>query len=244
MGGNRATVKPTRYRDGQNVIRDSRSGAIVYLPPEARDVPPLMEDLVMWLDQTGYSDLPCPLRAAVAHYQFATIHPYYDGNGRTARLLTSLVLHLGGYGLKGFYSLEEYYAQDLPAYYQAIAIGPSHNYYLGCAEADITSWLEYFSTGMADALDNVQRNAVADAGGRDKARELRQLDTRQRRILDLFQTAEWITSAHVAKTLRLRARTARHLCQRWVSDGFIAIVDPSRKARRYGPGPTIAKLLT
>lgn len=244
MGGRRGTVKPTPYRDGQNVIRDSLTGSIVYLPPEAKDVPLLMADLVTWLGEKPPGDLPCPLRAAIAHYQFATIHPYYDGNGRTARLLTSLVLHLGGYDLKGFYSLEEYYARDLVAYYEAIAVGTSHNYYVGRAEADIASWIEYFSAGMAEAFESVQRNASAEArsGRRDKSHELRQLDSRQRRVLDLFRNAEWITSAQVARGLRLTPRTARHLCLLWVAEGFLTIVDPSKKARKYGPGPAIVKL--
>lgn len=49
----------------------------------------------------------------MAHYQFATIHPYYDCNGRAARLLATLTLHVDGYDLKGFYSLEEYYGRNL-----------------------------------------------------------------------------------------------------------------------------------
>ena len=81
------------------------------------------------------------------------IHPYYDGNGRTARLLTTLILHLGGYDLKGLYSLEEYYARNLGAYYEAISIGESHNYYMGRAEADVTKWIEYFVEGMAVAFE-------------------------------------------------------------------------------------------
>lgn len=86
-------AKPTPYRTHQNVIKDSNTGKIVYLPPEAKDVPKLMSDL--------------------AHYQFVTIHPYYDGNGRTARLLATLLLQRGGYGLNGFLSIEEQHARDL-----------------------------------------------------------------------------------------------------------------------------------
>ncbi|MEX1233242.1 MAG: Fic family protein [Planctomycetaceae bacterium] len=70
------------------MIHDSRARRIVYMPPEAKDVPKLMKDLVKWISQSEKQPLPCPLRAGIAHYQFATIHPYYDGNGRTARLLT------------------------------------------------------------------------------------------------------------------------------------------------------------
>ena len=118
--------KPSKYRDGQNVIRDGRTGRIVYLPPEAKDVPGLMTDLIAWIEkETRRNELPVPLIAAVAHCQFATIHPYYDGNGRTARLLTTLILHRGGYGLHGIYSLEEYYAKHPPITGTPFQIGTS-----------------------------------------------------------------------------------------------------------------------
>ncbi|MCZ6914494.1 MAG: Fic family protein [Rickettsia endosymbiont of Ixodes persulcatus] len=112
MGDGKSKVKSTPYRDGQNVIRDANTRRIVYMPPEAKDVPALMKGMVNWILQAA--DIPCPIVAGIAHYQFATIHPYYDGNGRTARLLTTLILHLGGYDLKGLYSLEEYYAKNQP----------------------------------------------------------------------------------------------------------------------------------
>lgn len=235
MGGKLGKVKSTPYRDGQNVIRDSRSGAMVYLPPEAKDVPALMSELVAWLEKNEKEKLPYPLRAAVAHYQFATIHPYYDGNGRTGRLLATLILYLGGYDLKGFYSLEEYYACDLPAYYNAIAVGPSHNYYMGRAEADITGWIEYFCVGMAEAFESVQRRTKEEARAdkADQSQLLRQLDVRQRKVLALFRVNDWTTATQVEKLLGLTSRTARHLCQRWVEDGFFRIVDPSKKARKY-----------
>ena len=84
MGEGRKKVKPSPYRDGQNIIRDSRSRGIVYMPPEAKDVPLLMKEMVTWVAHMERDDLPCPIRAGIAHYQFATVHPYYDGNGRTA----------------------------------------------------------------------------------------------------------------------------------------------------------------
>ena len=65
------------------------------MPPEASDVPALMKSLVEWVNSSA--EIPLPLQAAIAHYQFATIHPYYDGNGRTARLFTTWILHLGGF---------------------------------------------------------------------------------------------------------------------------------------------------
>ena len=168
MAGGRTRVKPTAYRDGQNVIRDGRSNRIVYMPPESKDVPRLMKQLMAWLNRRD--QWPVPIKAAVSHYQYATIHPYFDGNGRTARLLTTLVLHLGGYDLKGLYALEEYYARDLAAYYDALSLGPSHNYYEGRAEADITKWVSYFIAGMAMAFWSTPRTSVPTvAWGTSKA---------------------------------------------------------------------------
>jgi len=99
MSAGTKRIKATPYRDGQNVIRDSRTQSIVYMPPEAKDVPQLMRGLIEWINQDN--DLPIPIKASIAHYQYATIHPYYDGNGRTAYCSRHLALHLYGYGLKG-----------------------------------------------------------------------------------------------------------------------------------------------
>lgn len=101
---------PKPYRESQNVIKGS--GLILYMPPEAKDVLDLMTNLIAWITaEVNKAELALPIIAVIAHYQFATIYPYYDGNGRTERLLTNLVLHRSGYGLKDIYSLEEYYAR-------------------------------------------------------------------------------------------------------------------------------------
>ncbi len=233
MGGGKTRVKATPYRDGQNVIRDAHSNVIVYMPPEAKDVPWLMEQLITWINYKD--DLPVPIKAAIAHYQYATIHPYYDGNGRTARLLTSLILHLGTYDLKGLYALEEYYARNLKAYYEALTIGPSHNYYVGRAEADITKWVAYFIEGMATSFEKVRDQALRESeqGGKDQSKVLRNLDAKQRRALTLFQKSREITAKDVAELFGYQPRTATLLCQRWVEDGFLETTDPARKSRRY-----------
>ena len=233
MAGGKTRVKPTPYRSGQNVIRDSRSGAIVYMPPEAKDVPELLAQLIAWVKQKD--DLPVPIKAGIAHYQFTTIHPYYDGNGRTARPLTTLILHLGGYGLQGLYALEEYYARELKAYYEALTIGPSHNYYLGRADADITKWVVYFIEGMADAFGKVRDQALREAGqgGRDQSQALRGLDARQRKVLTLFHAAREITARDIAELFGCKPRTASLLCQRWVQSGFLEMTNPAKKSRRY-----------
>jgi len=238
--------KPTPYRDGQNVIRNSRTRDIVYMPPEAKAVPGLMRDLVAWINrQLHEGELPVPLIAALAHYQFATIHPYYDGNGRTARLLANLILHQAGYGLKGIYSLDEYYAHNLTGYYEALTVGPSHNYHLGRAEADVTGFLAYFCEGMADAFSAVRAQAAmaAQRGAPDRAGQLRQLDPRERRLLVLFQRHATVTAAEIAKHLGLAHRTVVGLCRDWLKTGVLELKNPSRKNRSYRLGKALESLL-
>ncbi len=246
MSGGSQKVKPTPYRDGQNVIRDARSRRIVYLPPEAKDVPVLMKELVSWLRMAVSKDLPYPICAGVAHYQFATVHPYYDGNGRTARLLTTLILHLGGYDLKGLYSLEEYYARNLGGYYEALTVGPSHNYYEGRAEADITQWVAYFCDGMVESFESVKKRAqeAAAAHIKDSSSWLRKLDPTQRKALELFLQSETITSRDVEALFGISQRTARHLLSKWAQDDFVVILDPAKKSRKYGLAVTFQKLLS
>ncbi len=237
---------PTPYRDGQNVIRDGSTGGIVYMPPEASDVPGLMSDLIAWINGClQANELPSPIVAGLAHYQIATIHPYFDGNGRTARLLTTLILHKSGYGLKGIYSLEEHYARNLSAYYEALAVGGSHNYYMGRAEADVTSFLSYFCHGMAAAFSAVRNQALgaASRGAKDRSSILRRLDPRQRRVLELFKDQGTATTVEIANRLGLSPRTVVALCREWVKGEFLEMHDPSRKNRAYRLGKNYEEVI-
>lgn len=243
IANGRLKVKPTPYRDGQNVIRNSRTKAIVYLPPEAKDVPDLMNAMIEWIKESN--ELPCPIVAGLVHYQFATIHPYYDGNGRTARLLTTMILHLGDYDLKGLYSLEEYYAQNLNAYYSAISVGDSHNYYMGRAEADLTGWIEYFIEGMANSFEKVlqQMQKAASVGHADQSNQIRALDPKQRKALELFEMFDVVTGSQIGALFGFKSRTSAKLCADWVSADFLKVLDSSRKGRKYGLSSKYEKLV-
>lgn len=223
------------YRDGQNVIRDSISGGIVYMPPEAFNVPELMEEFVRWINQAEADKTPVVIIAALAHYQFVTIHPYYDGNGRTARLIATYILHRGGYGLNGIFTLEEYHSRDIAAYYDAMDIGGHHNYYMGRADADLTGWIEYFTKTLSDVLDAVKQQALTHSDSITIAEpdELRKLDHRARTVFTLFSHHEYIKSSDVALVLGLSERMARIALSEWVRDGWIVISDPSKRSRKY-----------
>jgi Fic family protein len=238
-------AKATPYRTGQNVIRDSSSGRIVYLPPEAKDVPRLMKTLTAWMRATEKNSIAVPLMAALAHYQFVTIHPYYDGNGRTARLLATFLLQRGGYGLNGLFSLEEHHARDLEGYYRSLAVHPRHNYYEGRAEADLTPWVEYFIRTLKTVFQETRKQALqlSKKGFRAEPEELRELDRRAKAVLDLFASQEKVTTPEIARKLGLSDRMVRLILKQWVKEGWLKMADASKRGRAYELSAALRKYL-
>ncbi|MBQ7703355.1 MAG: Fic family protein [Firmicutes bacterium] len=123
-------------------VYDSETGDLEYVPPEYRDVPALLEELVRYVNETDDHPL---IVAAVVHYQLVTIHPFEDGNGRTARLLSGYILDTNGYGFGGIGSLEEYFAYDIEEYYDSIQMGLPADYYSGRNDPPHSEiWINYF----------------------------------------------------------------------------------------------------
>ena len=123
-------------------VYDSKSGNPDYIPPEYIDVPGLLEELVDYVNETDDHPL---IVAAVVHYQLVTIHPFEDGNGRTARLLSGYILDINGFGFNGIGSLEEYFAYDTNEYYESIQMGLPALYYSGRDDPPHPEiWINYF----------------------------------------------------------------------------------------------------
>lgn len=141
------TAAPGEYRKIQNYVVNSKTGEIIYTPPPVHDVPPMMADLVAWLGTDRETN--AVLVAGIAQFQLVHIHPFLDGNGRTARLLSTLCLYRMGYDFKRLFTISEYYDRDRAAYYQAIQGVREHG-------MDLTGWLEYFIKGLATQMREVQ----------------------------------------------------------------------------------------
>ncbi|MFW6222724.1 MAG: Fic family protein [Bacteroidota bacterium] len=231
-------AKGTECRKEQNVIRDASNGAIVYMPPEAKDVPKLMKEMVAWVKESEKQKIPAPVIAALVHYQFVTIHPYYDGNGRTARLLSTYILFKHNYGLDGMFSLEEYHAIELDKYYRALATHRNANYYMGREKTKLNSWVEYFiDTLYASYEDLKSRVEARGVKGNTKESELiRKLDRRAKEIYPLFDRQDLIYSKDVARILKISTRTARERINEWIEAGFLEKTGTSNKNAAYRLG--------
>jgi len=138
---------PGEYRRVQNYIVHSITREVIYTPPPALEVPRLMAELVAWLGKEH--GIHPVLVAGLAQFELVDIHPFLDGNGRTARLLSTLCLYRSGYDFKQLFTISEYYDRDRPAYYRALQEAREQN-------LDLTGWLEYFCEGLARQLGEVQ----------------------------------------------------------------------------------------
>ncbi len=212
------------YREAQNAIYDAKTGKAVYFPPEARDVGPLMKSLINWLNQK--SDTPPVLKAGIAHYQLVTIHPFMDGNGRTARALATFLLYREKYDLKQFYSLEEYYAGDLKGYYDTLHQCQGFNYYDN-PNPDITEWLDYFVEGGAVVFEEVKEKALSSAQkffpqrSKKDIELLQAIRPREKRILTYFRSHFQLRTKNLCAIFHIKDRTARDLLTKWIEEGFI-----------------------
>lgn len=123
-------------------VYDSESGKPDYIPPEYCDIPALLDELVEYVNTTDDHPL---IVAAVVHYQLVTIHPFEDGNGRTARLLSGYILDINGFGFNGIGSLEEYFAYDIEEYYESLQMRLPALYYSGRDNPPHPEiWINYF----------------------------------------------------------------------------------------------------
>jgi Fic family protein len=142
------SAQPGQYRVVQNYVANSKTKEIIYTPPNAYDVPIFMAELVDWLQNE--KTIPPVLLAGIAQFQLVHIHPFLDGNGRTARLLSTLCLYRSGYDFKKLFTISEYYDRNRQDYYTAIQSVRNNN-------MDMTSWLEYFCKALETQMHEIHQ---------------------------------------------------------------------------------------
>ena len=231
------------YRIGECPVVDAATRQIDYGPPKPADVPGLMRGLVEWWQGKDAALLPGPVRAGLVAHRFVSIHPFSDGNGRTARALATTELWRGGYDMRGFLSLEEHYMANLLAYYDSLQMGLPVNFYDGRHDPDHTVWLEYFLDTMARAADDLRKQAVALYDPANRPAPLwerlhcvqQQLLTRlvMRNLNEKTSTLAFSPS-DVVEWFGVSATTAREWLDKWRDDAFVQPEKPGTlRIRNY-----------
>ena len=192
------------YRNIQVVVGNRITGEVIFTPPPPEDVPRAMADFIPWLNSKMAFDLHPVLVAGISHYEFVRIHPFVDGNGRAARALATLILYLRGFDIKRFFTLDDYYDSDRPAYYAALQS-------VNQETLDLTGWLEYFTDGVLLSLSKVKERVLQLSLEKHKIDVKGQiaLSERQMRIIEHIQSNGRITSGEIQKMFGI-SRQATH----------------------------------
>ncbi|MEN6592261.1 MAG: Fic family protein [Methanobacterium sp.] len=143
------------------------------------------------------------IMAGLTHYEMVRIHPFIDGNGRTTRIIATLVLYKRGFDLKRFFALDDYYDHDQPVYYAALqTVDPE--------TIDVTEWLEYFTDGVSDSMKTVREKVLGLSKDVKILKERGQvaLNDRQMKIVEFIIKKGKITNRDIRSMFNLSNRAA------------------------------------
>ncbi len=213
-------------------VYDSKNGNPDYIPLEYCDIPELLDELVEYVNTTDDHPL---IVAAVVHYQLVTIHPFEDGNGRTARLLSGYILDMNGYGFNGIGSLEEYFAYDIDEYYESIQMGLPALYYSGRDNPPhLEIWVHYFlrmvllySTKVCEIQQNSNEEDVSTGLSFLKGKEKELL------LLLIKEYGREFTPIEVSKKLSVSNKTVINRLAILVKSGFVIPNLVNQRIRSY-----------
>jgi len=181
--GRGSDKSPGEFRRSQNWIGGTRPGNAHFVPPPPGQVEPCMAQLERFLHDSG-NPYPTLIKAALAHVQFETIHPFLDGNGRIGRLLIAFILHHDRLLSQPLLYLSLYFKEHRPEYYRLLDLVRT--------EGDWEAWLDFFLEGV----EQIASNAVETA----------------KRLLFLFQQDERKIQA-LGRSASTTMRVFRVLCE-------------------------------
>ena len=213
-------------------VYNSQTGNPDYIPPEYSDIPSLLDELVEYVNTTDDHPL---IVAAIVHYQIVTIHPFEDGNGRTARLLSGYVLDVNGFGFNGIGSLEEYFAYDVNEYYESIQMGLPALYYSGRNDPPHPEiWINYFLR-MVQLYSNKVCELSEDSNTEEITGSLSYLKDKEKELL-LFLMKHYkreFTPIEVSKEFAVTNKTIINRLSVLVKNGFVEPIMVNERIRSY-----------
>ena len=213
-------------------VYDSNTGNPEYIPPEYNDIPKLLEELVNYINNSD--DHPI-IKAAILHYQLVTIHPFENGNGRTARIMSNYILSYYGYGFKEIGSLEEYFSFDLDEYYSSLQMGLPVLYYDGRDNPPHPEiWINYFIKVFSLYASKVTEIATNSVNNNEKER-INQLSSKAKTLL-AYITKEKIlefSPIELAKVFDVSNRTIINWCIELCNNGYLKPNMVNKRIRTY-----------
>ena len=229
MDGVRGEQKtPGEFRRSQNWIGGSNPGNARFVPPVAEDVPSLMGDLESFAHNADLH-LPPLFKVAIMHYQFETIHPFLDGNGRIGRLMVPLYLVSQGILKAPVLYLSDYLERNREEYYERLTRVREKN--------AISDWLVFFLDGLAETAANgvTTFNEILNFKA-NWEKEIAAWKPQAQSGLTLFGFLfgqVWVNAKMVAKATGVSQPTAYKLIERFVQNGLLIEMTGAKRDRIF-----------
>ena len=225
----RAAENRGRYRLGGSVVMNTATRSIVYTTPPPGWVPELMTELQSQIERWLRDDPP-EVAAAKAHFGLVSVHPFEDGNGRTARLLADAILHRVGATVDGMASLSTVILSRRAEYYGTLAAVQGGEFQ---GVVNVAPFVRFHTSALLEAVAALQRY-VARLNEQRAALRSRAADLSDRRILGLLTMLEFspLSASTYADLTECSAQTARGDLATLVGAGFVDRLGRG-KATRY-----------
>lgn len=197
---------------------------VEYMPPNTKDVPILVDEFLSWLNSEKSKNINPVISAGIVHYEIARIHPFIDGNGRLARLLSTLIMYKNGFDHRRFFALDDYYDQDRSGYYAALKTVQQ-------SKGDLTEWLEYFTDGVLYSVSKV-REIIIKLGFTQKMKDFKQIELTQKqiRILEEIKEKGKITNKQLRKMFKISRQAILKEMKKLIDIELIELVGKGRNA--------------
>lgn len=193
-----------------------------HVPPPPEEVSGLMTELLEWWNEESVTLSPV-LSSAILHYRFEAIHPFADGNGRTGRALALWDLYRRGFDTHHIFSVDEFYWEDRPRYYEALQDARRRR-------DDLTSWLEYVAEGVELTLERVWTRIQRFAA--HKGDEKLILRPRQEQLLCLLRDRGSLAPREIWDALGVSKQGAMDLIKPLLEAGLLVRVG-TKKSGKY-----------
>jgi Fic family protein len=226
--------KVGQFRKSQVIIKNEETGEVILRPPSFVEVPYLIDDVMEWLNSKKAKEIHPIILAGIAHYILVAIHPFVEGNGRTARAFASLILIKEGYDIKRFFALEEHFDEDPASYYEAFAEVDKQSPKI--AERDLTVWLEYFTHVVAVELTKIKervRKLSMDSRLKMKMGSQVALSEREMRLVEYISDRGAAPMRELRKVLKMVSEDTILRDLKDLIDKGIIKKEGSTKAARY-----------
>jgi Fic family protein len=213
------------FRNRQVFVGNRITGEIVFMPPMTGEVPRLVDEFLSWLNSQEVNEIDSVIEAGLIHYEIARIHPFIDGNGRTARVMATLALYKRGFDTKRVFALDDYYDQDRRNYYAALQSVEQRS-------LDLTDWLEYFTDGVAVSIKAVKDKVIGLSRDIKVLKEKGQvaLSERQMKIVEWIVEKNRITAGDVAEMFGISRQAGLKEINKLVALGVVELKAEGRGA--------------